>query len=76
MPSRKSARLPSRPPLRSIAGAQWEGDWAEQFENSIMVEVNKTAAGVEKIIGDYRANRITVDFRAPTTRPTRTPPSC
>ena len=26
----------------SIAGAQWEGDWAEQFENSIMVEVNKT----------------------------------
>ena len=47
----------------SIAGAQWEGDWAQQFENSIMVEVNKTAAGVEKIIGNYRSNRITVNFR-------------
>lgn len=47
----------------TISGAQWEGDWAEQFENSIMVEVNKTAAGVEKIIADYRANRVTVNFR-------------
>lgn len=47
----------------SIAGAQWEGDWAAQFANSIMVEVNKTAQGVEKIIADYRANRVTVNFR-------------
>lgn len=48
----------------TIAGAQWEGIWGEQFENSIMVEVNKTAAGLEKIIADYRANRFIVDFRA------------
>jgi uncharacterized tellurite resistance protein B-like protein len=48
----------------TIAGAQWEGVWGEQFENSIMVEVNKTAAGLEKIIADYRANRFIVDFRA------------
>lgn len=48
----------------TIAGAQWEGDWYEQFSNSIMVEVNKTAQGVEKIIADYRANRITVNFRS------------
>jgi portal protein len=47
----------------SIAGAQWEGNWEQQFENSIMVEVNKTAQGVEKIIGDYRKNRVTVNFR-------------
>jgi hypothetical protein len=47
----------------SIAGAQWEGDWSEQFANSIMVEINKTAQGVEKIIADYRANRMTVEFR-------------
>lgn len=47
----------------SIAGAQWEGAWAAQFENSIMVEVNKTAQGVEKIETDYRANRVTVNFR-------------
>ena len=48
----------------SIAGAQWEGDWQQQFQNSIMVEVNKTAQGVEKIIADYRNNRMIVDFRA------------
>lgn len=47
----------------SIAGAQWEGVWGEQFENSIMVEVNKTAQGVEKIEGDYRSNRMIVNFR-------------
>lgn len=47
----------------SIAGAQWEGLWGDQFANSIMVEVNKTAQGVEKIIADYRANRMIVDFR-------------
>lgn len=46
-----------------IAGAQWEDEWQEQFENSILVEINKTAAGLEKIINDYRANRITVKFR-------------
>jgi len=48
----------------SIAGAQWEGQWGEQFENSIMVEVNKTAQGCERITTDYRKNRITVNFRA------------
>lgn len=48
----------------SIAGAMWEGDWAQQFSNSIMVEVNKPALGLEKIIADYRANRMTVEFRA------------
>ena len=47
----------------SIAGAQWEGLWGDQFANSIMVEVNKTAQGVDKIINDYRANRMIVDFR-------------
>jgi len=46
-----------------IAGAQFEDAWYQQFENSIMVEINKTAAGVEKIINDYRQNRITVNFR-------------
>lgn len=48
----------------SIAGAQWEGPWQDQWANSIRVEVNKTAQGVEKIIADYRANRVTVNFRA------------
>ncbi len=47
----------------SIPGAQWEGAWGEQFENSIKVEINKVAVGLEKIIRDYRENRIVPDFR-------------
>jgi hypothetical protein len=47
----------------SIPGAQWEGEWGDQFENSIKVEINKVAVGLEKIIRDYRENRIVPDFR-------------
>lgn len=47
----------------NIAGAQWEGQWGDAFANSIMVEVNKVARGTEKIVDDYRANRVTVNFR-------------
>jgi len=48
----------------SIPGAQWEGDGWDQFgSNMIRVEVNKTARGLEKITNDYRANRVTVNFR-------------
>jgi hypothetical protein len=47
----------------SIPGAQWEGEWGEQFDNTIRVEVNKVASGVEKIVRDYRDNRIVPDFR-------------
>jgi len=46
-----------------VPGAQWEGAWEQQFENSIRVEINKTVQGVEKIINDYRSNRMMVDFR-------------
>lgn len=46
----------------SIAGAQWEGPLADQFENKPKFEVNKVALAVTKIINEYRNNRITVDF--------------
>lgn len=47
-----------------IAGAQWENEgWADMSENMIRVEVNKTARGLRKIEDDYRANRITVNYR-------------
>lgn len=46
-----------------IEGAQWDGDWGIQFENSIRVQINKTQRGHDKIINDYRANRFTVNFR-------------
>jgi hypothetical protein len=47
----------------SIPGAMWEGPWGEQFENSIKVEIDKLSKGVDKIVQDYRANRIQPDFR-------------
>jgi len=47
----------------SIPGAMWEGDWGDQFENSVKVEIDKLSRGVEKIVNDYRQNRIVPDFR-------------
>jgi hypothetical protein len=41
----------------------WEGAWGEQFENSIKVEIDKLSKGVDKIVTDYRENRIVPDFR-------------
>jgi len=46
----------------SIAGAQWEGPLGEQFENRPRLEVNKIALAVQRIVSEYRNNRITVDF--------------
>lgn len=46
----------------SIAGAQWEGDLGDQFENKPKFEVNKIHLAVIRIINEYRNNRITVDF--------------
>jgi hypothetical protein len=43
-------------------GAQWEGPWGEQFENTPRPEVDKITKGLEKIETDYRENRLTVDF--------------
>jgi hypothetical protein len=47
----------------SIAGAQWEGPLAEQFDNKPRFEVNKTHLAVIRIFNEYRNNRITVDFQ-------------
>ena len=46
----------------SIAGAQWEGNLAEQFNNKPRFEVNKIHLSVMRIINEYRNNRISVDF--------------
>ena len=46
----------------SIAGAQWEGPLAAQFENRPKMEVNKIALAIQRIVSEYRANRVTVDF--------------
>ncbi len=46
----------------SIAGAQWEGPLADQFENKPRFEMNKVHLAVIKIINEYRNNRIMVTF--------------
>lgn len=46
----------------SIPGAMWEGDWGDEFR-SIKVEIDKLSKGVEKIVRDYRQNRIVPNFR-------------
>lgn len=45
-----------------IAGAQWEGSLARQFENRPKFEVNKVQNAVSRAINEYRANRIGVRF--------------
>lgn len=57
-------RLQSRDDRRfySIAGAQWEGALGRQFENKIKLEVNKVHNAVQRIVNEYRNNRIEPDF--------------
>lgn len=47
----------------TIPGAQWEGDWGEQFASTIMIEIDNVGRGLRKIENDYRENRIIPDFR-------------
>lgn len=47
----------------SIPGAQWDGAWGEQFDNSIKMQVDKIGRGLRKLRNDYRQNRIVPDFR-------------
>lgn len=47
----------------SITGAQWEGAIGDQFENKPRFEFNHVHLAVIRIINEYRANRISVDFQ-------------
>jgi len=46
----------------SLAGSQWEGPLRDIYENKPRMEVNKVHLSVIRIINEYRANRVTVDF--------------
>jgi hypothetical protein len=46
----------------SIAGAQWEGNLGEQFQNKPKFEVNKIHLAVIRIVNEYRNNPISADF--------------
>lgn len=47
-----------------IAGAQWEGDLGQQFKNKPKFEINKVQLSTQRIINEYRNNRLTVNFTA------------
>lgn len=46
----------------TIRGAQYEGDLAQQFANKPKFELNLIGRALQKLEGDYRKQRITVDF--------------
>jgi len=46
----------------SIAGAQWEDELGQFFENKPKLEINKIAMPLLKLKAEYRKNRLTVDF--------------
>ncbi len=45
-----------------VAGAMWEGKYLEYFKNKPRLELNKVYLAVQRVINEYRANRITVNF--------------
>jgi hypothetical protein len=45
-----------------VPGAQWEGALSEQFENRPMLEMNKVRKAVNRIIAEFRQNRIEAKF--------------
>jgi hypothetical protein len=46
----------------AVSGAQWWGGLGEQFEQKPRFELNKVHLALIRIYGEYRNNRITVDF--------------
>lgn len=46
----------------AIAGAQWEGNLGVQFEKKLMMEVNKVGNAIDRIVGEYRKNKISIRF--------------
>lgn len=45
-----------------VAGAPWAGSLGEQFTNRLKFEVNKVSLGVQRIINEYRNNRVSIFF--------------
>lgn len=48
--------------FNSILGAMWEGNFEQQFQNKPKFEVNKIQLSTTRILNEYRANRIGVEF--------------
>jgi hypothetical protein len=59
-PQRKASLSDRR--FCDVAGSHWEGKIGRQFRNKPKLEINLVHHGVQRIINEYRRNRITVDF--------------
>lgn len=46
----------------TISGAMWEDQLGQQFENLPRPEANRIRLSINRIINEYRQNRVTVDF--------------
>lgn len=61
IPVRQAALLARQ--IASIPGALWEGDFGDQFEQVVKLDVHKLGKAIRKAETDYRQNRIVPDFR-------------
>jgi hypothetical protein len=46
-----------------VPGAQWEGEYGDQWVNRIRLSINKVGRLIRRVETDYRANRIMPDFK-------------
>lgn len=52
--------------FHSIAGAMWEDSYGEQFANRVKLEFNFVNMAMQRLLSEFRMNRITVDFLSKT----------
>lgn len=45
-----------------VSGAQWDGSYGEQFKNRPRMEMDKISREINRIIGEYNSNPITVRY--------------
>lgn len=61
IPVRQAALLARQ--IAAIPGALWEGDFGDQFDQVVKLDVHKLGRAIRKAETDYRQNRIVPDFR-------------
>jgi hypothetical protein len=52
--------------FHSIEGAMWEDSYGEQFKNRVKLEFNFCNMAMQRLLSEFRMNRITVDFLSKT----------
>jgi hypothetical protein len=52
--------------FHSIEGAMWEDSYGDQFKNRVKLEFNFCNMAMQRLLSEFRMNRITVDFLSKT----------